>query len=77
VAALQAGHRGGMKHRAKRAESRATRNKDRKARDAARAEYLKQMRERAEWAVALVKYCEAAGHPIVFRKADLIALRRP
>ena len=40
-----------------------------------RAKYLREVRERAEWAVALVRYCEAAGHPIVFRKADLIALR--
>lgn len=41
-----------------------------------RAEYLREVRERAEWAIAFLKYAEAAGHPIVFRKADLVALRK-
>ena len=43
----------------------------------ARQKYLLEVRERYEWTLALLKYCEAAGHPIVFRKADLIALRTP
>lgn len=42
----------------------------------ARAEYMREVRERAEWAIAFLKYAEAAGHPIVFRKADLLMLRK-
>ena len=41
-----------------------------------RAKYLRETRERAEWGIALLKYLEAAGQPVVFRKADLIALRK-
>lgn len=45
-------------------------------REKARAEYLKQQREQAEFGFAIFKLCEAMGWPIVFRKADLIALRK-
>lgn len=49
----------------------------RRRRAQARAEYLREARERAEWAIAFLRYAEAAGHPIVFRKADLLMLRKP
>ena len=60
----------------KRAEvtQRARRNRVLRARE--RSEYLRETRERAEWGVALLRYCEAAGYPVAFRKDDLIALRR-
>lgn len=48
----------------------------RRRRAQARAEYLREARERAEWAIAFLRYAEAAGHPIVFRKADLLMLRK-
>lgn len=41
-----------------------------------RAQYLREVREAAEWAIAFLRYAEAAGAPIVFRKRDLIALRK-
>lgn len=41
-----------------------------------RAAYLREVRERAEWGIAMLKLCEAMGWPVVFRKSDLIALRK-
>lgn len=41
-----------------------------------RAAYLRDIRERAEWGITMLRWCEAMGHPIVFRKSDLIALRK-
>lgn len=49
---------------------------ERRRRAQARAEYLREVRERAEWAIAFLRYAEAAGHPIVFRKKDLLMLRK-